>query len=242
MKKLKYFKFEYYPSELASGKSESGFAFGKLYSKYTAADPNDKIRIGNRLFSPEKNDFYSAHQRLPKENISFYDFKLSENTEPDDFMTSPEINDTFGFFISHRCKELLDKFELPAHRYYEVKIIGNEKSFEYYFLLISRENLKIDYANSTFVDRFNQEQIISIESYQDTLKLNPANENVRAHYTTKWIAEKSIIFTEAFDIFPALTTARAFFYFSERLKATLDKEEMTGYLLHEIESPSFFEL
>ncbi|WP_148639300.1 hypothetical protein [Aquimarina longa] len=241
MKELRYYEFEFFPSELNVSKSKSYYDLhdGKLYSdmrnKYESKD-----YLQNKFFFPKNNEQYSADQRIPDQEIQFYEFYLKEiSNEPDDFMCSIEINTSLGFFVSPKCKELLKRFELPSHRYYPVKI-SLEEDYEYYFLLIAKEELHINYEQSTFVERYNKTQEISIKKFQDLLQLNPANEVGPAHYNVADIKEKIIVFDIAPDIYPVVTSTNGFFFFSERLKLALEQEGMTGFKLYEAEKPQFF--
>lgn len=244
MKELKYYKFEFYSSQFPKDDTQEYGVLraDKLYSELTH-DSESESNIGKKLFFPKGNNYYAAHQQIPKDEVVFYDFYIEENRERlGDFMQAEEINSVFGFFVSKECKKLLEKHRLPSHRYHPVKIYFKEEAHDdcYYYLLIAKEELKINYLQSRFVDMFDETEIIPIKKYQDLLQLNPANENAPSHYTNEFVVEKSIVFDEVYDIYPALTNTSGFFYFSEVLKKALVNARMTGYLLHEIETPKFF--
>lgn len=242
MKKLQYFEFNFSPSELSltNSKVYESLIRGKLFSDMENQYESEEY-IQKKLFSPDNNDHFSAHQKIPEQNIKFYDFYIEEIAEgPDDFMYSLEINPVFGFFVSQKCKDLLSGFLLPSHKYYPVKI-KFEETYNYYFLLIARNKLKINYRQSTFVERFNIEKEVSVNQYEDLLKLRPAIEDGSEHYTTDDIKEKVIVFDEAPDIYAVVTRANGRFYFSKRLKEALEKEKLTGFNFYEDDKPTFFQ-
>ncbi|WP_062056990.1 hypothetical protein [Aquimarina longa] len=241
MKELQYYKFRFHPTEMDDSKSKSyqDLQYGKLYSDMTNKYESEDY-IERKFFFPKDNGQYSADQRIPNQEIEFYEFYLKEICDGiDDFMYTIEINSSLGFFVSPRCKEFLKKFELPSHKYYPVKI-SLEEDYECYYLLIAKEELHINYEQSTFVEMFDETQEVPVAKYQDLLQLNPANEVGPAHYNVAEIEEEIIVFDIAPDIYPVVTSANGFFYFSERLKLALEQEGMTGFKLYEAEKPKFF--
>ncbi len=242
MKPLKYYEFGFCTSE--SKLPDSTFyknpSKDKLFSKMKN-EFGSKEYIDNKLFFPNNNNNYTADQKIPNDNIKFYDFYLDKDAiSPDDFMRSIEINQSFGFFVSSRCKELLSSFLLPSHKYYPLKVIHDETSYDFYFLLIAKNNVKINYKNSTFVERFDTSNEVPIFNYNDLLVLKEKSESAPALYKTADIKEKEIVFDKAPDIYPVVTRSNSFFYFSESLKNVLEKEKITGFEFYKASAPLFF--
>lgn len=242
MKPLNYYEFGFCTSEskVPNSKFYNDPSKDKLFSKLKN-EFGSKEYLDNQLFFPEGNDHYTADQKIPNEGIKFYDFYLDENARNlDDFMRSIEVNQGFGFFVSPKCKKILSDFVLPSHKYYPLKIIKNEIPLDFYFLLIAKNEIKIDYENSTFVERFKKTNEVKVSSYNDLLTLKEKSGSAPAIYKTADIKEKAIVFNEAPDIYPVVTRSSAFFYFSESLKNTLEKEKMTGFEFYKASDPQFF--
>ena len=99
MQSLDYYEFDIEPSE--AGKNNN-FQNGKLYSKFRN-EPDNSSNLNNILYSPSKNEGYTAHMKIPKIDIEFYDFSTLDGVERlDDFMASSEINSTLGFFVKRK--------------------------------------------------------------------------------------------------------------------------------------------
>lgn len=240
MKEVTYYKFEFQPSELkndTSGKYDE-LSSGKIYSKVDDSTKND---LNKKLFFPENNDYFSSYQKLPKKTFNFYAFFAPQICDQlDDFMRSAEINSIFGFFVSEKAKKILSNFKLPNHHYASVHITYKGEVFDYYFLLIARDSIHIDYKSSKFVDAYDPSTIIDVTKYEDVLELRKGNENSPPHYVIADIQEKEIVLNEELDIYAVISRANGFFYFSEALKNALEKERITGLEFHKASDPLFF--
>lgn len=200
---------------------------------YSRVDYNDPKYIGEQLFFPPNNNYYSANEYLPSETITFYDYYVDtvKINVLDDFLESVEINSSFGFFVSPRLKDFLTNFTLPSHRYYPVTLRKEQEKHTYFFLLMAKGGLKIDYSKSIFVKRFNQTEQAVVNHYHDTLVQKEGGPH-GTFYVTADVKEKVIFFDEAPDIYP-ITRGNGWFYFSERLKQALEKAGMTGFHCYE---------
>ncbi|WP_196888986.1 hypothetical protein [Aureivirga sp. CE67] len=67
MKKLNYYSFDIFASELIKDTNNSKYkylSFGKLYSKFTHKNHEDDA-FGSSFFDPKDNDNLSANDRIP---------------------------------------------------------------------------------------------------------------------------------------------------------------------------------
>ena len=232
MKKLVYHEFRVFPNEANKGRKYDELRNGKLYSIYN----NDHPKSIDKMFESGE---YSASMLFPSKDIFFYDFSIRDIAlQPDDFMVSTEISSYFGFFVSPKVKNILSEYNLSVHKYYPVNIHFGGQTFEYFFLLISKENNGVNYTNSTFLERYNKSQKVMINQYNDLLELQTFEEDGSKYWTEKEVDEQIIIFDKEMDIYSVVTSANAFFYFSERLKQRLEEEGITGmefYLEEDLE-------
>ncbi|MFT5645367.1 MAG: hypothetical protein ACI976_000037 [Aureispira sp.] len=240
MKELNYYKFGFEPSELkndTSGKYDE-LSSGKIYSKVDASTKDD---LNKKLFFPEENNYFSSYQKLPKEIFNFYDFFAPQICgQLDGFMKSAEINSIFGFFVSEKVKKILSNFRLPDHHYAAVNVIYKGEVFNYFFLLIARDSIDIDYKSSKFIDAYDPSITIDVTKYEDVLELRKGNENSPPHYVIADIQENEIVLNEELDIYAVISRTNGFFYFSETLKNALEKERITGFEFHKSSDPLFF--
>ena len=228
MKKVKLYGFYYSPYENNKGKAFKNLQAGKLYSKFKN-DIDNPQSLGKILFSPPGSQEYSASMKLPTKEIVFYDFFARDNSLVlDDFMRTPEINYHFGFFVSQKIKNILTIYTLPDHIYYPVNIHFQDNIYSYYFLLISYKNNGVDYKKSTFVESYDESKKVNILEYEDLIEQQIFEEDGSKYWTEKDVEEKEIILNKEIDIYPSLTLKSSPFYFSEKLKESLEKEGVTG--------------
>ena len=71
-----------------------------------------------------------------------------------------------------------------------------------------------------------------IQTYEDLIELNTSVENGSKYWTEKDIEEQVIIFDKSVDIYAAVTLRSTPFYFSERLKERLERENISGITIY----------
>ena len=129
MKELIYFGVEVESSET---KTHPNFEQHKLYSEKKLLIESPEY-LENILYFKEE---FAANIKLPQQEITFYQFNTwEESSQLDDFMSSIEINPSFGFFVSPKAKNILSEFNVFSKKYFPVNIKHADETYPYYFLL-----------------------------------------------------------------------------------------------------------
>ena len=149
-----------------------------------------------------------------------------------DMLSSVVISEMIGKIVSENFKELLHNFRLPAHRFFEAKVINCRKreirEQQYYlFRVLEHQNQYIDFDKSEFyVHRRGVGEVntINIGTAND-LEKTPEEQGLGIG---QYIKPKFItLFPEVdYDIFSFRRFAG--FFVSERLKTAVENQGLTG--------------
>lgn len=166
---------------------------------------------------------------------------LHKNAKQTDIInTYGHVGFSFGYLISNRFKDLLEKFNCYGFQYFKTYIILNDKKFDNYWQTNKYDfpYQYIDFQKTTFLfkDRDVNKNVISkVMNFKNVDEfISFANQ---VHYP-KWIFFKDVFFTENMNLdFFALR------YFegghkgivSERLKIEIEKNGITGIEFRPIE-------
>ncbi|WP_196888988.1 hypothetical protein [Aureivirga sp. CE67] len=241
MKKLNYYSLSIFASELIKDTYNPKYKYlspSKLYSKFTHKNHEDDA-FGNTFFFPKDNDNLRADTRIPPHDYKFYDFYVEEGAEQvDDFMGNPDINSSFGFILSAKAKRIFEKFTLPDHKFFPVNVIFNDKSHEYYFLLVAKENQPINYNQSSFVVK-KTNQDFTLNNYHEYIEIREKRTKNLKNWNKFNIKETKIVFDRELDLYSRITVGIDF-YLSERLKEAIEEAELSGILILEETKPLFY--
>lgn len=144
-----------------------------------------------------------------------------------------------GLLVSEKFKKILQQFNLINHQFYTATV-ANKKERNTYFWLHTKEPLYkyINYSKSSFVVLLNyahQVGQINITSYEDYLT---QKEILKANNEGKTISiwADKIMFDSSFNTNLDLFKIGMFdsnFYVSDRLKHTIEENNITGTLINQ---------
>jgi hypothetical protein len=200
---------------------------------YTLSPAVDTTETGHAypvVESPQGYDFNagnSAHTltygAFPESNPDLR-FHLAEGARLCDMMGQATIS-AHGFLISQKLKNILGTFNLVPHRFYPAPIESKGKTYSYFWLhLVWNDAEKhVDYKNSDFYVRRFSKNLGKIEVKHESDIL----EKRKALDIASRIDFEQIILT---DVPPEMFLLNYFtdIYITEKLKAGLQKEELTG--------------
>ncbi|NOS92489.1 MAG: hypothetical protein HOP30_11240 [Cyclobacteriaceae bacterium] len=156
-------------------------------------------------------------------------FNLQKKAKQTDVLSNAAINAT-GLLLSYKTKEILNRFNLINHKYYEVQINQKDEVVKYYWLHLCEPELinSIDYRKSTFyrTEFTFREEKINLSSYKEYENLKSIDKNA-----SFGIDLDEIYVTEKFNTHLDLFTFLPFddkIYVSQRLKEALINENITG--------------
>lgn len=156
--------------------------------------------------------------------------KLEKGAVLTDLLSVVVINDMIGKIVSEDLKNLLEQFELPAHRFFEANVIDYKNrpitNKKYYlFRLFEHQNRNIDFDKSEFyVHRIGNGEVRRFEAERaEDFEGPTVNLDIGEHIKPKII---SLLPDARYDIF----SFRRFsgFYVSKRLKMAIETAGLTG--------------
>lgn len=136
-------------------------------------------------------------------------------------------NYTFGYFVSKKAKEIMEKFNLGYHRFYPFTITKGNDKFEYFVLaMIGTQDAFIDYEKSTFYldhgdfpDRpYEHIECKSLEAYNAFMDDRPDG-------SSESIEAQNLVFTSEFDASLSLFSTRLYIRSQIASTALLDAME-----------------
>ncbi|WP_339870189.1 DUF1629 domain-containing protein [uncultured Algoriphagus sp.] len=217
----------YYSFDTASDTHETGPVFPQIKGMrqgydFTRANSIHNLNYGQLPgFVPDLN-YFSLNDRAKTTDL------LSN-------MISP-----FGFLLSTKLKEILEKFKLPDHAFYQASVdLANIKLNNYFwFLPICNLSDQVDYTKTKFYskDAFNNVEKLIINNHEDIVEIKP-----KIGYTKKIVSE-NIYFKSGFRLDYDLFMIGGFdfnIYISEDLKSALIKERISGIKLKPISNLVF---
>ena len=177
--------------------------------------------------------FY-AHQLSSWEFPAFIpklEFELNKTAKLTDVLSNAAISG-FGFIVNDKVKDVLSKFNLMTHRFYDVKVIMPKTGevLSYYYLHPCNPDLTrlIDYKKSVFYETkwTFRENIIKIKSYDHYKELKAQDKKAMFGVDLDEIYVNGN-FDKSLDLFAFLPFANST-YVTNRLKDELEKNNIKG--------------
>jgi hypothetical protein len=174
-----------------------------------------------------------AVEQLPNFTPNLNYFVVQSRAKLTDLLSVAPVHG--GLLVSSQLKYLLDKHNLtPIHKFYPANV-QHKKQFHHYFWLHIICNLtdQVDYPNSTFFIYHNYKNnlgYVSIESKEDfTQQKEKIKRDNPGKTITIWAETIKLNkeFNAAIDLFE-IGTFDNNYYISERLRAALVSEKITG--------------
>jgi hypothetical protein len=139
-----------------------------------------------------------------------------------------------GFLISPKLKELLEKFNLPAHKFFPAKVSYKTRMYDYYWVhVICDLTNDVDYMHSTFFIYHNYSQnlgFITVSSKEDLLRKKEKLKKDNPDKTVTIWAEK-IFFQPTvindLDLFQ-IGLFNSDYYISQKLKEEIINSKILG--------------
>lgn len=133
----------FYTLEPACDTQETGHVYPqiqKLTSKYD-------IKKHNSIYSYLKKSGSDFSNDPPDLDA----FVLNSSAKATDLVSNAVIGGN-GLFVSHRLKDIFERYQLPPHRFYPAKVIHKDKEVQGYYWLHFIADLTdyIDYKRSSF--------------------------------------------------------------------------------------------
>ncbi len=167
------------------------------------------------------------HHTFPEFIPNLSAFQLHKKAKLTDFVST--VNPYFGFLLNERTKQLLDRFKLPPHKFYDADIQQNNKIHNAYFLFhfISDFSDKIDFNKTIFYlwDTFEESESFQVSNVDELKKKYKSVSSLVSIKSHKIVFQKRHTFD--FDIF-RLSFFDTSTYISQRLKTALEEANITG--------------
>ena len=200
--------------------------------KYYILDINPEP-IFPQVDNIEKIDVYQLITgRLPKE-LPLLNYKLENGVKATDILSQAEITAT-GLILNEKVKSIFKEFEFIKHRLFPISLQNITDTYYWFHLITDLAEIDwLDYSQSTFYrNEFGfREEDLSFNSYKNYLSKKKEINDMST------ISIEKIKLNENFDskkydlfILPFLSGA---IYISERLKAELEKKEISGIEIKE---------
>lgn len=205
----------------------------KVY--YTLSVEIDRKKMGNcypQIDTIEPSDVADSLRSwwYPPDNTSFV-LKMDKKAKQTDFLNNLQISGASGFFISQKVKNIFDKYNLMKHKYYPATIKGWD--IPYYWLHLSEPKIThlIDYQKSTFFEtkwtlKVNPIKLSSYDDYDSLKKDKGASFGVELE---KIVSKNEYI--KSLDMFEFLPFSSSKLYISEKLKAAIEQNQITGLII-----------
>ncbi len=211
---MEYFHFTY-----AVDTPETGSVFEQaIFKNPKKLEPNP-VLLANK-----------ANQgKFPPDDLLPFDyFVLERGAKLTDLMSSSL--DSNGFFMNGKLRTIFEKFNLGAHKFYDVKLYNKDKEIKDYYYFHSASNMReyIDYPKSLFSACRLTRHVYDLPKYNSWEELNVINKtlpdglDVRA----KQLYLKSN-FPFSLDFFK-LYAFNYDFFISSDFKEIIEAEGMTG--------------
>lgn len=195
---------------------------------------------GERDYVPFDFDYQHEYAEGQLENDKFPDFEprfskiiLKKKSRLVDVINDHGAIGGYGFVISPKLKGILEKYRLTPTRFYPVIVLHDNTEYDYYWMQnLTIDNLHwIDFSQSIFMDTKGSYdwELASEIKFNDASSLLAKKETYTSLYP---IMIHSLVLNEKYNDNPY-----DFFYFnklqngatiSEKLKAELEKEKITG--------------
>ena len=222
---------KYYSLEEACATKETGSYFPQITEMFKGYDYSASDSVHNF----RKNDF------LIKGNIPNFDtIKMNGLSKVTDLISQCVISGN-GFIISKKLKEILEKYKLPKHWFFPVKILRRKEFLEdfFWFEIYTKENQVelVDFEKSIFYkvkgySLRNKIEQIKMDS-SDDYKVKDKILNDQYGITHSILSEKIVLKRKAMlDIFK-IGVFDTKFYVSPILYQKLLDEKITGCKIEE---------
>jgi len=94
-------------------------------------------------------------------------FRLKEGAKLTDVLGIPNMN-AYGFFLSEKFKNLLEKFNLMEHKFYEGQLYLNDSILRYFWFHPKENNFEwIDFDKTDVFFKYNDAPPIKINNYDE---------------------------------------------------------------------------
>ncbi|MFL0062137.1 hypothetical protein [Tenacibaculum maritimum] len=192
--------------------------------------PQIEIGDNNNFKDPDnarKVKPYMFPNFVPKLNLKFH-----EKAKVTNLIDRSSVN--FGMFVDDAFKSILQNFNLPSHKFYEIKVFQKNKCYDYFWFHYLSDNFweSLDKKKTevVIVDIVNNHKVV------DSLNLDMSEEEIKL-YTTfdlsynhklKW---KKIVFKKGFPKYDLIKTENINYttIISEDLLKSLEGVNMTGF-------------
>jgi len=159
-------------------------------------------------------------------------FELQKTAKLTDVLSNAAISAS-GFLISSKVKDILDRFNLMKHKYYDAIIVipKTGETLNYHWLHLCQPELinQLDYEKSVFYEtRWEfREDIIKLTSYKhyEELKAKDKNAMFGVELDEIFVVET---FDKELDIFTFIPFSGQKFI-SSKLKVAFDENKVTGF-------------
>ena len=221
----------YYKFRDACATKETGAYYPQITEMIKGYDYNAHDSVHNF----RKNDF------LKKGNIPNFDtIKMNGLSKITDLISQCVISGN-GFIVSKKLKEILEKYVLPKHWFFPIKILRRKELLEDFFwfeIFLEENQLQlVDYPNSTFykvrnyslIDKIEQMSIKSFEDYKTKDEIISDESKMLYSISSEQIVLKS---PPKMDIFK-IGVFDSNFYISNSLMKEIIESKITGCRIEE---------
>ncbi|RYU94333.1 hypothetical protein [Emticicia agri] len=216
-----------YILEEACATKETGAYYPQITKMGKGYDYNAKDSI--YIFSRQ---YYNS---IPPFIPNFDHFVMNGKSKISDFLSCSLMGST-GFILSVQVKEIFEKFLLPEHRFYQIRLLRGKDFIENYYYLKVVCDLSdiVDYPNSIFIkkdirDRILEEIILDDkEAYIRKDQEVKKESKIQDIYYSLWAKKIALKYTIDFDLFSVRGTFDNKIYIKENLKNALFEKNITG--------------
>ena len=182
-----------------------------------------------------------GYHDFPKEKVVFSGLHLKRGSVLVDFICPMGAYGGFGYLISENAKTIVENFNLPKHKFYQLPILEfKQKAYQYYYMQILHNPYdfsSIDFEKSTFLKTdFFQENYTEV-LFKNGVELKHALDNLDD--LEEKILPDEIVFNDAFlksnlDMFQLDGLYFPFIINSKIHKAFLENN-LTGIVMTKVE-------
>ncbi len=191
------------------------------------AMPQCSEMISGYNYSANDSVWNISHNVFPDYMPNLNSYLLDKEAKLTDFVS--KNSPYFGFLVSEKAKQVLQRFHLPIHKFYPASIIKQDKNKENYFLFhyISDFSSVIDYPKSIF-------SVVQVLKIKENFTVNNENEllqKIESVLPYSKVVSKKISIQQGnkinYDLF-LISSNDPRTYISHRLKTALEEAHITG--------------
>lgn len=198
-------------------------------------DKSNYDRFNEKFFDFKKQSFWEIlEEGIPDLEFTLECVKLREGAKITDFLSYyPNLYFGGKFLLSEKAFNILTQFNLPKYKCFPAKLIADQKSYQYKLLFTPVIANNINFHETTFFtgNKLRGKKFFHLNSLEEFKR----KKDIDIFQTDKVVFNR--LFNKNLDYFISIVSIPTIFI-SERLKAAIEENSLTGLSVLEDATPS----